>query len=334
MVKTFLGVDGGGSKTGFFLIDERGTILATHDEGPAYYPEIGLDALHAMLARGMAATLARGGVTPAGLTQAFLGLPAYGEDSRLLARLDAMASPLLAPAQYHCGNDMVCGWAGTLACGDGINIVAGTGSIAYGEYAGRRARAGGWGEIFSDEGSAYWIAREGLNLFSRMSDGRAPRGLLHDILRAHFSLGNDLDLCAVIYGADQSWRSKLAQLARLIAQAAHGGDVQAQAIFETGARELAAVIQATRMQLGVPATTAVPVSYSGGMFSETVLLLEPMKRALAGGGNRYAFTAPRLPPGAGAALYAARSCGQPLDAAAVTLLEAGCRGAAVAAGTN
>ncbi len=37
---------------------------------------------------------------------------------------------------------------------DGINLVAGTGSIAYGEFAGRAARAGGWGELFSDEASA------------------------------------------------------------------------------------------------------------------------------------------------------------------------------------
>ena len=62
-------------------------------------------------------------------------------------------------------------------------LIAGTGSIAYGEFDGRTARAGGWGELFSDEGSAYWIAREGLKLFSRMSDGRSARGALYDILR-------------------------------------------------------------------------------------------------------------------------------------------------------
>ena len=42
--------------------------------------------------------------------------------------------------------------------------------------AGDRARVGGWGELFGDEGSAYWIAVQGLNAFTRMSDGRArPR---------------------------------------------------------------------------------------------------------------------------------------------------------------
>ena len=324
-MKTYLGVDGGGSKTTFVLIDEQGEMLATHQEGPAYYPEIGLDALHELLARGIAATLAQGSVAPADLSYAFLGLPAHGEDSRLLARLDAMAAPLLGPGQYRCGNDMVCGWAGALACSDGINIISGTGSIAYGEFAGRSARAGGWGELFSDEGSAYWIAREGLNLFSRMSDGRAPGGGLHGILRAHFALENDLDLCAAIYGADQSWRSKLAQLARLVAQAAQVGDAQAAAIFTRGARELAAIVEATRARLSVPPGTALPVSFTGGMFNQTELLLEPLQRALAESGKAYDFVAPRLSPGCGAALYAARCSGQALGPAALARLEARAR---------
>src|SRR6202012_4995253 len=107
---------------------------------------------------------------------------------------------------------------------DGTNIVAGTGSIAYGEFGGRQARAGGWGELFSDEGSAYWIAREGLRLFSRMSDGRAPRGRLHELLRGHLGLADDLALCAAVYGKALSQRSQLAQLSRLVARAAEEGD--------------------------------------------------------------------------------------------------------------
>jgi N-acetylglucosamine kinase-like BadF-type ATPase len=325
-VKIFLGVDGGGSKTEFVLIDDHGNLLATHQEGPAYHPEIGLDALQALMQRGIAALLAQGGVTASAVTQAFIGVPAYGEDSRLVARLDAVAAPLLAPGQYRCGNDVVCGWAGALACTDGISVVAGTGSIAYGEFAGRTARAGGWGELFSDEGSAYWIAREGLNLFSRMSDGRAAKGPLYDILRAHFELDDDLDLCAAIYGANQSWRSRLAQLARSVAEAAHGGDAAARAIFTAGARELAGIVAATRLRLAITAATPVAVSYSGSMFRQTDLLLEPMKAVLEASGNGYRVVAPRLPPGAGAALYAARSSGAPLGPAALARLEAGCRG--------
>ena len=79
--------------------------------------------------------------------------------------------------RYLCGNDMMCGWAGSLLCRDGISIVAGTGSICYGERGGATARSGGWGELFSDEGSAYWIACRGLEpvrAHERRQSGSGP----------------------------------------------------------------------------------------------------------------------------------------------------------------
>jgi N-acetylglucosamine kinase-like BadF-type ATPase len=320
-VKTYLGVDGGGSKTRFLLIDEAGKVLAAHTEGSAYHLEIGLEALEALLARGIGRTLREGGVASSALTYAFLGLPAYGEDRALQATLDAAPASALPAGRYRCGNDMVCGWAGALAGAEGINIAAGTGSIAYGEYAGRSARAGGWGELFSDEGSAHWLAREGLRLFSRMSDGRAPRGALHGIVRRHFALQEDLELCAAIYGKSAAQRSQLAQLSQLVAEAAHTGDTAARALFAAAAVELIDIVDAVRDALQVPPEVDLPLSYSGGLFQLRELLLAPFGQALANRTRRYRLCAARLPPDAGAALYAAKLAGTPLDAIGIAALE-------------
>jgi N-acetylglucosamine kinase-like BadF-type ATPase len=320
-VRTYLGVDGGGSKTAFLLIDESGRVLASHAEGPAYYLEIGLDAMRAMLARGIRATLDKAALPSSSLGFAFFGLPAHGEDSRLVAALNAAASPPLEPGQYRCANDAVCGWAGALACQDGINVTAGTGSIVYGEFNGRSARAGGWGELFSDEGSAYWMAREGLNLFSRMSDGRTPRGLLYDAVRRHFELQSDLDLCAAIYNKGPMQRSHLAALSVLIAEAATAGDTHASALFSRAAFELAQIVDAVHRQLKIPDHSITLVSYQGGMFQQRDLLLASFQSKLAMDDRHYRVVAPRLPPAAGAALYAAKLSGAPLPGSAVNALE-------------
>jgi N-acetylglucosamine kinase-like BadF-type ATPase len=320
-VKTYLGVDGGGSKTRFLLIDEDGKVLGTHTEGSAYHLEIGLETLEAMLARGIGSTLQQARMRPSGLTFAFLGLPAYGEDSSLQARLDAAPAAALPAGRYRCGNDMVCGWAGALAGAEGINIVAGTGSIAYGEYAGRNARAGGWGELFSDEGSAYWLAREGLRLFSRISDGRSPRGALHALVRRHFALEEDLDLCAAIYGKSVSQRSQLAQLSRLVAQAASAGDAAAIALFRHAASELVDIVDAVRDRLQVPPELELPLLYSGGIFQLQDLLLAPFEAVLTARSRKYRLVASRLPPDAGAALHAAKLAGEPLADRSIAALE-------------
>jgi N-acetylglucosamine kinase-like BadF-type ATPase len=320
-VKTYLGVDGGGTKTAFLLIDESGRALASHTEGPAYYLETGWDAMRAMLARGIEAACSQAGIAPAAIDFSFFGLPAYGEDSALLSAFDTAASPVLAREKYRCANDAVCGWAGALACEDGINIIAGTGSMAYGEFKNRTARVGGWGELFSDEGSAYWIAREALSLFSRMADGRTERGALYDIVRRHFQLESDLDLCAAIYGESGAQRSGLAALAPLVTEAASTGDMNAAYLFRRAADELAAIVHAVHRQLEIPVGTPVTVSYTGGLFRQSELLLNPLKSILAGDSRHYLITAPRLTPVAGAALYAAKLSGLPLNATAIDALK-------------
>jgi N-acetylglucosamine kinase-like BadF-type ATPase len=321
-MRTYLGVDGSGNRTLFLLIDETGKILASHTEGTAYYPEIGLEALKKLLVRGIGQILRQAGIGVSDLTFAFLGLPAYGEDSELLATLDAVPSSVVPTGRYRCGNDMVCSWAGALAGADGISVAVGIGSIAYGEYAGRSARAGGWGELFGDEGSAYWLAREGLHLFSCMSDGRVPRGALYELVRQHFMLQHDLDLCAAIYGKRLAQRSRFAQLSRLVVEAASAGDTAARALFVQAAAELRDIIDAVRNRLNVPADVPLAVSYSGSMFESHDLLLVPLREALATPTRSYSFLVARLPPDAGAAVHAAKLSGKPLDAASIAALEA------------
>ena len=328
-MKTFLGVDGGGTKTDFLLIDASGAVLASHRGGSAYYLEAGFDALQAMMAVGIGKVLQRAGVTASDIEFAFLGLPAYGEDRALLTRLDGIVADVLPSGRYRCGNDVVCGWAGALAADDGINIVAGTGSIAYGEFQGRGARAGGWGELFSDEGSAYWLAREGLTLFSRMSDGRAPKAALYELIREHFRLEADLDVCAAVYGPPPLARSSVAALAPLVARAALQGDAGARGLFEQAAQELAAVVHAVRDQLNVPPLTPLPVSYSGGMFRLDGLLQPLLETALGAGERCYEFVAPRLSPVAGAALYAAKLAGAALSTGSIAALARSVEGSAL-----
>ncbi|MFG6413129.1 N-acetylglucosamine kinase [Roseateles sp. DC23W] len=316
MSSMFLGIDGGGTKTAFVLIDAGGRVAARHEATTSYYLEIGFDALRTLLRGGVQTTLQQAGVRAADLAHTFAGLPAHGEDSALLSRFDALLTDIVPRSTV--GNDMVCSWAGSLAGADGISLVAGTGSIAYGEWQGRGARCGGWGEIFGDEGSAHWLAREALALFSRMADGRAEPGPLLALVREHFGLTQDLDLCAAINGGAQ--RSELAQAARLVTTAANAGDVQARQLLVRAGDELALLAAGTARNLAVPAGAAVDVSYSGGVFAAGDLVLGPLRAALARHLPGAQLKRPHFGPELGAALYAARLAGQPLSAQALSLL--------------
>lgn len=312
----YLGVDGGGSKTALALVDDTGRLIARATAPTSYYFNDGFDIVEKSLAQGVTEICTQAGIPPADIDAAFFGLPGYGEASGDIDALDAVPAGVLGHDRYSCDNDMVCGWAGSLAGEDGINVISGTGSMTYGERQGRGHRVGGWGELFGDEGSAYWIAAQALNAFSRMSDGRLPKGPLHGLMKKRLEVSGDLDVVSLVIDTWKGNRSKIASLATTVCQAAEAGDESSSRILSAAVAELVTLIETTRTLIGFTDTETVPVSYSGGMFSNDGFL-DQFVAALQSTSATYDLQTPRLDPAVGGALYAAKHSGHPLSPAAV-----------------
>ena len=116
-------------------------------------------------------------------------------------------------------------------------------------------------------------------------------------------------------------RSDIAKLAPLVVQSAREGDNAARQIFLKGAEELTAMVMAVAQWLEVPPNEPLAVSYTGTMFKEADLMLEPFKAALARRAPTYRAVPPRLSAAIGAALYAAKQNGTPLGAQALAAIE-------------
>jgi N-acetylglucosamine kinase-like BadF-type ATPase len=326
----YLGCDGGGTKTDLVVVTGEGRLAALLRAPSTYYlspgphgsaASRGTGLVGEVLGEAVPAVCAQAGIGPGDVRFAFFGLPGYGEVRADVPRLDAAAARALQHGRFRCDNDMLCGWAGSLAGADGINVIAGTGSMTYGRRAGAGVRVGGWGELFGDEGSGYWIGIRALRAFSEMSDGRAERGPLHDVLRRHLALDADIDLVGLVLHQWRGARPHIAGLAPAVREAAVAGDRCAQAILAAAAAELTRLVDATRRRLGFGDGETVPVSYSGGIFA----IPEVLDGFLAGIGAlpaSYHVSRPRYAPAIGAALYAAALGGTPLDDAALRALPA------------
>ena len=317
----YLGVDGGGTKTALCLLREDGRVAAQARAPSCYYFSEGIGLVGRVLREGVDEVCRQAAVTPAEIRYAFFGLPTYGEVSGDVPTLDAIPEEVLGHGRYACDNDTVCGWAGSLGGVDGINVVSGTGSITYGERDGRGVRVGGWGDLFGDEGSAYWISIKGLNAFTRMSDGRLPVGPLHEALRARLELEADLDLVDVVLNRWQGGRSEIAALSRTVAEAAEGGDECAAQILSEAADELAKLVDTTRRLLDFGPDETVPVSYSGGVFNVRSVV-EGFEAALEDLHDGYELREPMHSPVVRAAIYAAKLVGEPWGAEKLGRLEA------------
>lgn len=277
-MKWFIGVDGGGTKTAFAASTADGAPVATLVRSSCSYQSVGTQAAVSVVTDGITELLASLGIGLEDCAGCCVGMPCFGENAEMDEVITRMLCTALAPAPVHIVNDVEVGWAGALECREGIHIVAGTGSIAFGCCGdGRTARCGGWTEFFGDEGSCYWIGREAMSLFSKEADGRMPRGALYGLIRREFGITKDYDFIEVVLRDILPGREAVAGFQRYALQAARSGDAAAMALYGAAARELALMVGAIKGKLDMDGGK-IDVSYSGGLFHAGELILAPFQR--------------------------------------------------------
>ena len=132
---------------------------------------------------------------------------------------------------------------GALGGPGGIVLIAGTGSICYGQSTdGREARSGGWGSLMDDEGGGFALGRDALAAVVRAEDGRIAPTVLHDAVFKALQVGAVRELIGKIY-APGFGKREVAALAPLVGAAAEQGDAAALQIVEKAGRELALLVR-------------------------------------------------------------------------------------------
>ncbi len=270
-----LGVDGGGSKTVAHLVPIGATEtkpVGVGRAGPSNPNSIGwqraMENLEYAIDRAFqAAHIPRSAVKSACL--ALAGAGREGDQQRIgeWANRRNIARHIIVT---HDGEPILA--AGTPDC-VGIAVVAGTGSFACGRNAdGKWARAGGWGHLMGDEGSAYNVARSGLEAAARALDGRCPETSLSGAIFDAIGVKDRSGLVRAVY-ARQTDRQWLASLAKVVVAVAEAGDHVALAIIDEAATELARLCRAVADQLtGDRSASQFPIVLAGGLLVHAPLL--------------------------------------------------------------
>ena len=187
-----LGIDAGGTKTVALLADAEGTVVGEGRAGGANLQAHGELEVEKILHHVIDVAMEGRSELPAAVCLGLAGVDREGDGQvirGIMRRLgfrehtlivnDALIA-LVAGVPLREGNTTV---------SQGVVLISGTGSIAYGvNRQGLAARAGGWGTSLGDEGSGYWIGRRALKAVARATDGRGPHTRLTALVLAHFSL--------------------------------------------------------------------------------------------------------------------------------------------------
>jgi N-acetylmuramic acid 6-phosphate etherase len=226
-----LGVEGGGTKTDWILLQQTTEKNLVLDEGklpPTNFRLVSESQLIEIF-RKMPAQIQKAGVFLAGCITP--------EDRAKLHKLSLEVWP---DAHIVVGSDRDSGLSAAFKSGDGIIVISGTGSAVTGRKNGKIENAGGRGHLLGDRGGGYFICMEGLRLALRTYDlEHHTTQLASELLRA-LMLNRMEDLIAWTQGAD---KMSISRLLPVMFEAAQSGDQQMLEIIQRGAESLAEYTQ-------------------------------------------------------------------------------------------
>ena len=307
-MKLFLGVDGGQSSTTALIGDETGRLIGRGVDGPCNHAtaEEGRRKLEHAIRESVAAACHQAGLdTAPRFEAACFGMSGGPEDKR------AILAAIIDTATLVVMTDAEIALAGATDSGLGVIVIAGTGSIALGRNAARTlARAGGWGYIFGDEGSAFDIVRQALRSALRMEEGWGPPTRLRQVLLEATKSRHANEMLHRFYTPD--WpRDRVATLAPLVDAAATEGDNTAIEILNYCAQQLATLGMSVRSQLW-QAQEVVDVAFIGGVFASSIVRERFRMLVELDAGTKCG--PPKHTPAEGALLEAYRAAGMPMKA--------------------
>jgi glucosamine kinase len=161
----------------------------------------------------------------------------------------------------------------------GILVIAGTGSVIYGEYKGK-CQVGGRGWEWGDWGSGAWITSELLRSSLLALDGLSKRTAIVEAIAAELGTSEVLQFCDKARQLSQSnGRGFLVPLALRLAQA---GDQDAVALFKNAGEWLAKQVEAAAGRVGFERSQEFPVATVGGLWECGPIILKPFDHELKG----------------------------------------------------
>ncbi|HET7263361.1 MAG TPA: BadF/BadG/BcrA/BcrD ATPase family protein [bacterium] len=318
----FLGVDGGASGTACAVASADGAVLGIGHAGPSNHilAPGGRERARAAVRDGVGHALAAAGLGHVKFRAAQFGMTGITRDTEQARVFAEVVRETLEAALVRIENDAVIARAGALAGRPGVIVIAGTGSVAYGEDPhGGRARAGGWGYIFGDDGSGFSIGCGGVRAALHARDGTGEPTVLGE--RLGDAAGMPAADIPMAFYEGRIDRSRIAALSRVVARAAEEHDAVGRRLMEEAAAALARLAAAVIAKLRWP-DGPVAVGPVGGVFEAGRTILRPLGEALARTAPAAILVPPRLEPAAGAVLLSMRAAGLPLSPAVLALLAA------------
>lgn len=295
----YLGIDVGGTKTES-AVSNGAELLGQATCGSSKIARVGEEQARNNLREAILKSCEAAHVSPQAINHVCIGMTGASIASAVSWAERVIHE--LVPGEVKVIGDHIIAHRAAFGAMPGVLVIAGTGSIAYGRNEnGESARAGGWGPMVSDEGSAFWIGREAVSAALREHDLARSNGLLSTITEC-WSVASPEEVVRIV-NTDPA--AHFAELAAAVCEAAEKDDTTAQAIIIRAGKELAALAGAVIRRLW-PADAVVRVAMAGGVLQGSGLIRRAFQHAIQADHPNAALSFAYVRPVLGALAFAAQ----------------------------
>ena len=237
--KYYLGIDGGGSKTAFSIIDENNNVVFYKEVGASSVDTVSLEVVKERFNEGVLGFNNK-------VYSVFAGIGGIVNQTQINEVKEIIKTLPVCDefTKIEVGNDVINALYGGLGGNDGIILISGTGSVCFGKNKDKYARSGGYCYQEGDAGSGYDLGISALRHLARVLDGRRNETMFSKELIKETNCDSYETLASYFINAS---RTQIASLSKIVTK--YSDDEYARAIIVNGVNEVLEMIKAVYNRL-------------------------------------------------------------------------------------